>query len=111
MHPQPLSSHLEALRKQLPFELHPTNLPGAFTTPAPPHDFDPHKASAAALIKHGLIWKRPQKGDPIGLSRAWERAFAREWYAKDRLIPHLEPRPGRTHVLRRLAKSADTGYT
>jgi peptidase A4-like protein len=111
MHPQQLSTPLETLRKQLPFELHPTNLPGAFTTPAPARDFDPQKASAAALIKHGVMWKRPQKGDPFSLLRAWERAFSREWHAKDRLIPHSEPQYGKTHVLRRLAKAADTGYT
>jgi len=89
MHPQQSSPQFEALRKQLPFELHPTNLPGAFATAAPPDDLDPHQASTAALLKHGILWKRPQRGDDPRLARVWDRVFAGKWLAKDRIVPIL----------------------
>jgi hypothetical protein len=111
MHPQQSSRELEALRRQLPFELHPTNLPGALTPPAPPDSLDPHRASAASLVKHGILWKRPQRGDDPRLIRVWETAFSRSWRAQDRIVPHLEPQKGKIHILRNLRKLAETGYT
>jgi hypothetical protein len=111
MHPQQSSPQLDALRKQLPFELHPTNLPGVFTTPAPPDDLDPNQASAASLVKHGIFWKRPQRGEDPRLVRVWDKAFWRKWLAKDRIVPILEPQKGKIHVLRALKKTTETGYT
>ena len=111
MHPKQASPQLEALRKQLPFELHPTNLTGAFTTPAPPDDLDPKQASSATLVKHGILWKRPQRGDDPRLVRVWDQVFSRKWLAKDRIVPELEPQKGKIHVLRALKKTSDTGYT
>jgi hypothetical protein len=102
MHPQP---------RLLPFELQPINLPGAYTTPAPPADFDPRKASTAALIRQGMLWKRPHRGDSPSLHAAWDKIFARRWHPKDRIVPLLAPQPGKTHVLRGLAATADAGYT
>ena len=43
----------EALRKRLPYEVIPTNIEGAFASPAPPENFDPKSASAASLITLG----------------------------------------------------------
>jgi len=110
MHPQ-VSPYGEALRKQLPFELYRTNLFGAFSTPPPPDDFNPAVASPATLVKHGLMWKRPRKVDSPSLLRAWDRVFNRKWVASDRVVPILKPQTGKTHVLRRLAKPVDHGYT
>jgi hypothetical protein len=73
-------------------------------------DFDPKKASTAALIRQGLTWKRPMRGDPPSLHVAWERAFARRWHPKDRAVPALEPRPGKTHALRGLSRTSDGAY-
>ena len=86
------------------------NIPGAYTTPAPPDDFDPRTAMPSELIKHGLLWHRPGPGDHPSLLAAWEHGLSRRWLAKDRIIPHLEPQPGKTHRLRGL-KRADTGFT
>jgi Peptidase A4 family len=93
---------------RVPYKLVPTNLAGAFLTPAPPADFDPNTASPAALIKHGFLWRRPGPGDAPVLRTAWERAFSRRWRAEDRLIPELEPQVGKTHHLRS-ARRADEG--
>ena len=83
--------------KAFPHPLIATNLPGVYCVPAPPDDFDPNTASAAALIKHGIPWRRPQPGaDPVFLA-AWEKVFSRRWLSKDRIVPVLEPVPGRTH--------------
>jgi Peptidase A4 family len=96
---------------RVPYELVPTNLAGAFITPAPPADFDPNTASPAALIKHGFLWRRPGKGDDPVLRAAWERAFSRRWRAEDRLVPELEPQVGKTHNLRGVKRAADGTYT
>ena len=83
--------------KAFPHPLIATNLPGVYCVPAPPDDFDPNTASAAALIKHGIPWRRPQPGaNPVFLA-AWEKVFSRRWLSKDRIVPVLEPVPGRTH--------------
>jgi hypothetical protein len=111
MYPEVSFPQFDALRRQLPFELHPTNLTGAFTSPAPPDDLDPHQASAATLVKHGILWKRPRRGDDPRLVRAWQEVFSRKWSAKNRIVPISEPQTGKTHVLRALKKTADTGYT
>src|SRR5689334_20378844 len=98
MHPQQ-TFPLDAFRMTIPFDLQATNVPGAVTTPGPPADCDPCKASAATLVKHGRMWRRPQRADAPALRRAWDRAFTRRWFAGDRIVPILEPQPGRTHVL------------
>ena len=53
----------DAFRRKVPHALVATNLPGAFATPAPPADFNPATASAAALAKQGLLWRRPQPNE------------------------------------------------
>lgn len=99
----------ETFQKQLPHTLIPTNIPGAFTTPAPPDDFDPNTASHTSLIKNGFFWNCPQEGDDPRLITAWENAFSRRWLAKDRIIPHLEPQIGKIHFPRHLQKT-DTKF-
>ncbi len=93
--------HLETLQSKLPFELIPTNLPGAYGTPSPPKDFDPDTATSAELLKYGLFWRRPGAADHAALVNAWRQVFARRWVAEDRMIPKLEPQIGRTHNLRK----------
>jgi hypothetical protein len=99
-----------AFRKALSYELIPTNLAGAFASPAPPEDFDPNSASPATLSKHGFYWRRPQTGDDPSAAAAWKKAFSRKWLAKDRIVPHLEPQIGKTHRLRGLQKT-EAGFT
>ena len=96
---------------RVPYELVPTNLAGAFITPAPPADFDPNTASPAALIKHGFLWRRPGKEDDPTLCTAWERVFSRRWRAEDRLVPELEPQVGKTHNLRSAKRLDDGTFT
>jgi len=100
----------EALLTDLPFELVPTRMPGVYTSPPLPDDFDPNTASPVALIKHGLLWRRPQPGDHPALAAAWKRAFSRRWLAADRVVPELEPQHGRIHLPRGVRRT-ETGYT
>jgi hypothetical protein len=99
----------EALRKRLPYEVIPTNIEGAFASPAPPENFDPKSASAASLIKHGVLWRRPTKRDHPGVVAAWEKVFSRPWHAKDRIVPFLKPQLGRSHQLRAFKKTEALG--
>jgi Peptidase A4 family/PASTA domain len=92
---------------RVPYKLVPTNLAGAFITPAPPADFDPNTESPDALIKHGFLWRRPGKEDDPILRAAWERVFSRRWRAEDRLVPELAPQVGKTHNLRNAKRLAD----
>jgi len=100
-----------AFRKKIPYPLTPTNLRGVYTSPAPPAGFDPHKASAAEIVKQGILWRRPAPGDPPELAKAWQRVFSRQWLEKDRIVPTLSPQHGKTHVLRKaLRKAADQNF-
>jgi Peptidase A4 family/PASTA domain len=107
-----VSTTYEPARPRVPYELTPTNIPGAYLFPAIPEDFEPDAASPAALIKHGLLWRRPAAGARPAHRAVWERAFSRQWRPDDRLIPRLEPQLGRTHNLRHEAgRAADGSYT
>jgi Peptidase A4 family len=74
---------------RFPFPLVPTNMRNVYAIPAPPDDFDPDTASAVELIRNGILWKRPQPGDPPGFIANWKRMTSRRWRSADRLIPHL----------------------
>ena len=102
------SATLEAPGIRVPFALHPTNLEGAFT-PAPlPEGFDLRTASAASLLKHGVLFRRPTPSDPPSIKALWNLVADRKW---EQIVPVLEPQPGRTHVLRDRRKVADGSYT
>jgi hypothetical protein len=101
----------DAIGVRLPYELVPTNLAGVFSTPAPPEDFDLRTASDAAMIKQGLMWRRPTDQDDPAVHALWERVSSRSWSAQDRIIPESEPQVGKTHFLRGLKKLDDGSYT
>lgn len=101
----------EVFGRKLPFELIPTNVVGAFSSPAPPSDFDPMSASAATLMKHGVFWRRPGPEDHPRLVAAWERVARRPWRAEDRIVPELEPLIGVSHQLRGARELADGRFT
>jgi len=101
----------EAFRRKIPYPLVSTNVQGVYASPAPPHGFDPHKASAAELVKNGVLWRRPTANDDPAMMQAWERVFSREWKEKDRIVPQLEVMTGRTHALKKpLRKVADQNF-
>jgi Peptidase A4 family len=100
----------EAFRKAIPYELVPTNLPGAYASPAPPEDLDPNTADRKTLIKHGGLLRRPEAGDRPTLRAAWKKVFSHKWLAKNRIIPKQEVQFGKTHQIKGLTKT-DQGYT
>jgi hypothetical protein len=111
MHEVPVAPRFYAFRRSLPFKIIPTNVPGVFTSPAPPEHFDPKTASAASLVQYGLLWPRPGKGDDPRLVAFWDKVFSRRWLAKDRIMPRLRPQPGKTHRLRGVRKTTDNNFT
>ncbi len=98
-------------KRDLPYAVTPTNIPGAVASVGAVEDFDPRMASTTALIDHGLLWRRPGPGDDAALRAAWDRTFSRVWCAEDLTIPHLEPQIGRTHNLRRARRVSANGFT
>jgi hypothetical protein len=90
----------EAFRNKTPYPLAATNLKGVYAVPAPPDSFDPNSASAVELVKSGLPWRRPAPTDDPMLVNAWKKVFSRQWLAKDRIVPQLQPQTGKTHNLR-----------
>lgn len=99
------------LRGNVPFELLATNLPGAFTSPAPRPGFDPRTATPAALAAHGIFWRAPGPADAPRLRGIWEHLTAREWRREDRILPHLEPHFGVSHRVRGDRQRDDGAYT
>jgi hypothetical protein len=78
--------------KQLPHGAVPTNLRGVYALPPLPVGFDPNAATPAALIRNGILWKRPAQDDHPALVKAWRDAFSRRW---DRIVPRMEVGHGR----------------
>ena len=76
----------EPARPRVPYELTPTNIPGAYVSPAIPEDFDPDAASPTALIKHGLLWRRPAADARPAHRAVWERAFTSQSPAPDTIV-------------------------
>jgi hypothetical protein len=97
-----MSKH-ETVGNALETELIPLNIAGAFTSPAISANFDLGTATPAELARYGLPSGRPR--DPESAA-VWARIFARPWLAKNRIVPILEVREGKTHVLRGPKKHA-----
>jgi Peptidase A4 family len=100
----------DTFRKRLPHEVVPTNIFGAYTSPAPPESFDIRAATPASLLKNGMFLARPSKDSHPGVLKTWERVFSRQWRAQDRIMPHLAPQYGKTHRLRRARKRKDASF-
>lgn len=96
---------------KLPYAVTPTSLKGVYAVNAPPAGFDLNRATAAELVKQGVLWRRPTPSDPPGVQQAWQKFASREWSAQDRIVPVLEPQIGRTHNLRQpLKKVTENNY-
>src|SRR5487761_1286700 len=98
-------------KHDLPYEVTPTNIPGAFALVGALEDFDPRMASTAALINQCLLWRRPGPGEDAALRAAWDRVFSRVWRTQDRSIPRLEPQIGRTHNLMQAKRTSGNSFT
>jgi hypothetical protein len=96
--PTPFIHDIEALRKELPFAIEPTNIPGIYHIPAPSDDFDPSTASQTELLRNGIYWRRPPVEDRAR-TEAFESFFSRKWLAQDRIIPEFEIQPRKSHQL------------
>lgn len=108
--PSPGEFDERAFLQKIPFNVTPTNLKGAYAGVAPPDSFDPNTASAAELVKNGILWRRPSAKDDPALRAAWQKVFSRKWLAKDRVVPVLETQVGKTHNLRKIRKVSDGNY-
>jgi hypothetical protein len=100
-----------ARRRAVPFTLLPTNLPGAYTSPAPPPGFDPLTASPAALAACGIFFRPPGPDDDRRLREAWVRMARRGWRPEDRIVPRLQSHAGVSHRLRGARQRDDGSYT
>lgn len=96
------------VRRGMPFKQVPTTLDGVVAIPAPPASFDPNTASPAELIRHGILWPRPDADADPRLRAAWARVFSRRWDPKKRIVPVLQPQPGRTHRRQVLGRTEGT---
>jgi hypothetical protein len=87
--------------QKIPYPVTPTDLKGVYAGMAPPDDFDPKTATAAELIKNGILWPTPTVTDHPALHELWRKVFSRKLLAKDCIISGDEPLAGRTHNLRK----------
>jgi hypothetical protein len=83
---------VEAFRRRLPFKVEPTNIPGIYSVPAPPMDFDLLTASKHELIKHGILIRKPTGEDHPALRASWDRFCTDHWPRMVRVNPTLELR-------------------
>jgi hypothetical protein len=104
------SGALASFRRALPYEIVPTNLPGAYWSPAPPENLSISEMDKQTRIKYGLLWRRPGSEDRQSVRAAWDKIFSRKWETKNRIVPKLEVQFGKTHQLKALKKT-ETGYT
>lgn len=101
----------EAFLQKLPYTIKPTNLKGVYAAEAPQDNFDPNTATAAELVKNGILWRRPEATDNPAVRQAWNQVFSRKWSAADRIVPVLEPQIGRTHILKKApTKVSESNY-
>lgn len=101
-----------AFRRTIPYTLIATDMPGVYTSPAWPDEFDPNTASPAELVKNGLLVRRPGEKDPPALVAAWKRAFSRKRRAADRIVPQFGTPIVRQPVPRKpIRKGADPQLT
>ena len=100
----------ETFKKAVPFSLVSTNLKGAFAVPAPPDTFNPKTASAADLVKNGILLRRPTASDPAELTAAWNQVFSLQWLAKDRIVPQSVPQVGKTHLAGKLRRESNSSW-
>ena len=100
----------ETFSRSLPFELIPTNLSGVYTSPAPPESFDGGPPMHPNSYGMGAI-ETSEPDDPSGVAAIWEKVFSRKWSPADRIVPHLKPQFGKTHVLRGVRKMSDGNFT
>lgn len=66
----------------VPFDLTPTNMPGAFVPEAVPADFDPLTATTASMMRHGMFGHLPimtvhPARSPLGKLRCQNPGFIR----------------------------------
>jgi hypothetical protein len=112
MQEKELSQRLQQLEKRLQCRMLATNISGAYTPDAPKEDLDLKTASDKILGRYGIPWHRPTAKDSRAYFKAWEKAAARKYLARDRIIPHFEPKPGLTHNLKKpLKKLANQSFT
>jgi len=107
---QSLSSDEDAFRRSIPYPVIATNLPGVYASAPWSQDFDLSTASDATLLRNGLPFRRPEKNADPAIIRAWERAFSRKWLAKNRVVPHLQPRVVKPRKRTRPIRQANGNY-
>lgn len=95
--------------QKLPYPVTSTSLKGVYVGTAPPESFDPNTATAAELVKNGILWRRPTPTNDPALKAAWDKVFSRKWLAADRIVPEFEPQVGRKHILRQALKKQKEG--
>jgi len=100
----------EIFAKKLPFPIIPTNIEGAYTSPAWPADFDLSTASSTELMRHGVFFRRPGPEDDPRLVEAWKQATSRVWRAEDRIIPVMEVQTGKSHLRGPVRRGEDGTY-
>jgi hypothetical protein len=82
-----------AFCRALPFDVRPTDIPGAFDVPPPPPGFDPRTATAEELRRAGMRWRRSVANrNPIARA-LWERATARTDAPVGKTVTPYRPPP------------------
>jgi len=86
----------DPFRPEIMKDLTPTSIPGAYTSPVPPPDFDPNTADAATLIKHGIHEERPGPDADPAAKALWNARYPHDYASGTWLVPEQVPNPRNT---------------
>jgi hypothetical protein len=97
-----MASESKSTRKKHPFELLPTSMKGAYSFAPPPKGVDLRTASRRTLLKHGILFRRPDREREPELFALWNRFVEEIWNEKNFNLPTFGPSPGIPHNLKGL---------
>src|ERR1700761_221821 len=89
-----LSQDEEAFISKLPYKVIPTNLPGVYSNPPLPNDFDHERATQEDLTRHGLMFRKPHPQHSPKAYEAYHRIFHKTPLQKDYIVPVSRPHVG-----------------
>jgi hypothetical protein len=66
----------KAFLGKLPYKVTPTKMKGVYANPCPPDNFGGHKTTQEDLIRHGLLFAKPNENYPPEAHDLYDRFFA-----------------------------------
>ena len=86
--------------RKLPVESVETNIEGVYSFVPPPRGIDLTTASRATLLKHGILFRRPDPEREPRWFGLWKKFVTEIWTENNFVVPVFEPSKDLPHILR-----------